>query len=242
MATDQTETVERRGVAVCAEEALRLEHSSHPVGPSLQRLARLLEPDIETGPGRAALKAGDVLAERYIVERLAGEGGMGAVYRGTDRLVGVAVAIKVMGRAVSASGDRFRDEVRFLSRLQHPAIVRYIAHGAATDGAAFLVMEWLEGEDLAQHLAKKKLDLGKSLLLACRAAEGLAVAHAEGIIHRDIKPSNLFLVGGDPGQLKVLDFGTGASARHSQRRRARRRVLPGMRSFRMSYGTPRIRE
>ncbi|HMJ52308.1 MAG TPA: protein kinase [Polyangiaceae bacterium] len=173
----------------------------------MQRLARLLEPDIETGPGRAALKAGDVLAERYIVERLAGEGGMGAVYRGTDRLVGVAVAIKVMGRAVSASGDRFRDEVRFLSRLQHPAIVRYIAHGAATDGAAFLVMEWLEGEDLAQHLAKKKLDLGKSLLLACRAAEGLAVAHAEGIIHRDIKPSNLFLVGGDPGQLKVLDFG-----------------------------------
>jgi eukaryotic-like serine/threonine-protein kinase len=68
-------------------------------------------------------------------------------------------------------------------------------------------MEWLEGEDLSARLSRGALPLGDALTVVRRAAEGIGAAHARGIIHRDVKPSNLFLVGGDPSRLKVLDFG-----------------------------------
>jgi serine/threonine protein kinase len=68
-------------------------------------------------------------------------------------------------------------------------------------------MDWLEGEDLAERLARAPLDVGDSLALVRKASEGLAVAHARGVVHRDVKPSNLFLVGSDPAAVKVIDFG-----------------------------------
>jgi serine/threonine protein kinase len=153
------------------------------------------------------LARGETLGERFRIERLARSGGMGAVYRAEDLATGGHAAVKVM-RVGSASGmERFMREGVVLAELSHPCIVRYIAHGLTPEGSPFLAMDWLDGEDLFERLARSDLEPEESLALARRACEGLAVAHARGIVHRDIKPSNLFLVGADPAATKIIDFG-----------------------------------
>jgi serine/threonine protein kinase len=82
-----------------------------------------------------------------------------------------------------------------------------VAHGLTAQGVPFLAMDWLDGEDLACRLARTALSVEDSFRLVRHASEGLAAAHERGVIHRDIKPSNLFLVGGDPAEVKVIDFG-----------------------------------
>jgi serine/threonine protein kinase len=159
---------------------------------------------------------GDVLADRYRIEQRMCHGGMGTIYRGNDLSEQVAVAIKVMSSAAIGSFDeaqRFAREALVLAELSHPCIVRYRMHGTTARGLPFIAMDWLDGEDLAQRLVRAPLTAAESLTLLRRACEGLAVAHARGIVHRDIKPSNLFLVNGDPGSLKLLDFGV-ARYRH----------------------------
>jgi serine/threonine protein kinase len=156
---------------------------------------------------RRPLVAGDVVAERFEVERLAGSGGMGTVYRARDRQgAGESVALKVLSGA-GDDAERFAREARVLAELRHPAVVRYVAHGVLADGQPWLAMEWLDGETLADRLARAPLGVAESLAILRRSAAGLAVAHARGIVHRDVKPSNLFLVDGEPAQLKLLDFG-----------------------------------
>ena len=167
-----------------------------------------LSPELnpEEGFERAKLKAGEVVSDRFVIERLAGSGGMGAVYRALDRLTGDPVALKVMVHA-KRDDDRFAREARVLAQLQHPAIVRYVAHGSTARGQPYLAMDWLEGADLAQYLSKRGLNVAESLELARRLAEGLAVAHQRGIVHRDIKPSNVLLAGGEAARATLLDFG-----------------------------------
>ena len=153
------------------------------------------------------LRPGAVVSDRFTIERLAGSGGMGAVYRALDRSTQAPVAIKVLAYAREQHADRLAREAQVLSDLSHPAIVRYVAHGKLEDGAPYLAMEWLEGEDLAQRLARAGLSVEESLAVVRRACEGLVAAHARGIVHRDLKPSNLFLVGGEAPATKVVDFG-----------------------------------
>ncbi|HEX8791463.1 MAG TPA: protein kinase [Polyangiaceae bacterium] len=150
------------------------------------------------------MRAGEVLANRFEVERLAGSGGMGTVYRARDRDTGEPVAVKLLSRG---GEDRFLREARVLAELRHPAIVRYVAHGQLASGEPYLAMEWLEGEDLAARLARAALSEADSLAIVARAAHALSAAHARNVVHRDIKPGNLFLVEGDPSKLKVVDFG-----------------------------------
>ena len=151
------------------------------------------------------MRPGDVIEGRFEVERVAGAGGMGTVYRALDLTTGSPVAVKVL--LGHADADRFTREARILEGVKHPAVVRYVARGATADGAPYLVMEWLEGEELALRLARGRLDLGDTVALARRLAGALAEVHATGIVHRDIKPSNLFLCGGRPDEVKLLDFG-----------------------------------
>jgi tetratricopeptide (TPR) repeat protein len=151
--------------------------------------------------------AGDVLAERFVIHAVAGCGGMGTVYRATDRVTGQAVALKIVAAQGHAEHARFAQEARVLAELAHPAIVGYVAHGTTGEEQPFLAMEWLDGEDLARRLARAGLAVEDSVTLALRAAQGLAAAHARGVVHRDVKPSNLFLVDGEPSRAKVLDFG-----------------------------------
>src|SRR5690606_34861319 len=94
-----------------------------------------------------------------------------------------------------------------LSRLRHPGIVPYVAHGTAADGTPYLAMEWLDGQDLARRLRERCLPLDEALALLERLCAALAFAHGQGVIHRDIKPSNVFLVGGRAEGARLLDFG-----------------------------------
>jgi serine/threonine protein kinase len=151
------------------------------------------------------LVPGDIVAERFVVERRAASGGMGVIYRGTDLLTRQAVAIKVMGPGLDA--DRFLHEAAMLARISHPSVVRYIAHGVSDGGTPYLVMEWLDGEDLSARLARSGVSVADAIRVVRSACAGVAAAHAVGIFHRDIKPSNLFLVNGSSRSVKVLDFG-----------------------------------
>ncbi len=152
---------------------------------------------------------GSLVADRFAIERLAGRGAMGEVYRAVDRATGEAVALKVLGvRATAADAARFEIEAAALAGLGHPGIVRYVAHGEAL-GHRYLAMEWLEGEDLAERLRRGPLGVRETAAL--RSTRGVAAAlgasHARGVVHRDLKPSNLFLPGGAIDEVKIIDFG-----------------------------------
>jgi serine/threonine protein kinase len=158
----------------------------------------------------ASMSSGAALpsTERFVLQELAGAGGMGTVYRAIDTRTDQTVAVKLLqvGDRPQAA-ERFAREAELLCELHHPGIVEYLAHGVTGDGQPYLAMEWLAGEDLAQRLARGALSLGDSLTLLRRAASALAVAHQRGIVHRDLKPSNLFLRGGEVERVAILDFG-----------------------------------
>ncbi|WP_394835606.1 protein kinase [Pendulispora rubella] len=162
------------------------------------------------------MQQGDIVAERFRIDREIGKGGMGIVYSAHDLQANAPVALKVLGRSEDSEG-RFMLEATLLSELGHPSIVSYIAHGMTTDGQPYLAMEWLDGEDLGSRLQWHRdedtgLELDEALRIFRHLAEALAHAHAHGVIHRDIKPSNVFLLRGtelaegDSG-LRLLDFG-----------------------------------
>jgi eukaryotic-like serine/threonine-protein kinase len=174
------------------------------------------------------VEVGAVIGERFLLESRAGAGGMATVYRARDRLTGDLVALKVLERRDELNAERFEREARVLAELAHPALVRYIAHGTHAD-VRYLVMEWLEGCDLAVRLKRGALGVAASLTLARRIAEALAAAHARGIIHRDVKPSNVFLVEERIARAKVVDFGLARPAGRGSLTRTG-----------MSVGTPRF--
>jgi tetratricopeptide (TPR) repeat protein len=156
----------------------------------------------------SVLKPGALLAGRFTIEHHAGSGGTGSVYKALDALDGGTVALKLLHAAAHPeTARRFEREAQLLSRLRHPGIVSYVAHGLTQDGQPFLAMEWLEGEDLARRLAREPFSLAETLLCIRRAADALGAAHAQGIVHRDLKPSNLFLRGGKAEDVVLLDFG-----------------------------------
>src|SRR5262249_11768117 len=103
---------------------------------------------------------------------------MGSVYRALDRETGAPVALKVLRERGDRDVARFETEARVLARLNHPGIVRYIAHGTFADETPYLVMEWATGEDLGDRLARAGLGVAESIALARCVAAALAVAHA----------------------------------------------------------------
>ncbi|MDO8677101.1 MAG: serine/threonine-protein kinase, partial [Acidobacteriota bacterium] len=136
-----------------------------------------------------------------------GEGGMGEVYRARDTKLNRDVAIKVLLPAVANDPDRlarFSREAQVLASLNHPNIAHI--HGLEeSGGVTALVLELVEGEDLAQRIARGPIPLDEALPIARQIAEALEAAHDHGIIHRDLKPANIKLRA--DGTVKVLDFG-----------------------------------
>ena len=147
-----------------------------------------------------------VLADRYRVERVIGEGGMATVYLADDLKHKRKVALKVMRPELAATlgSDRFLREVEIAANLSHPHILPMYDSGEA-DGILYYVMPWIEGESLSARLKRDgELPVGEALRYAREVADALAYAHKRGIIHRDIKPANILL--GD-GHALVADFG-----------------------------------
>ncbi len=150
----------------------------------------------------------------YEVQRLIGEGGMGAVYIAQHTVIGRKCAIKVLRREFSEDMglvSRFMNEARAAAAIGHPNIVDVVDVGNLPDGTPYMMMEFLVGEDLSKRLAKGRLPMETSLQIAMQAASAIGAAHEKGIVHRDLKPENLFLVPDPiaPGhdRVKVLDFG-----------------------------------
>src|SRR5512142_2693598 len=124
-----------------------------------------------------AMKPGDIVENRFELEHVAGSGGMGTVYRAIDRTTGTPVAFKVLRSASIDAAQRFAREVRILSGLRHPGIVRYIADGRTPEGEMWLAMEWLDGESLSHRLERGGLTATESVELVRRIAEALGAAH-----------------------------------------------------------------
>src|SRR5882724_10747066 len=149
---------------------------------------------------------------RFEVEREVGRGGVGVVYRAFDRERAGWVALKIIAvQGVDASEEaRFVREGKLLESLDHPNIVKFVACGTV-DETPYIVMEWLEGEDLSSRNRRAPLGLRDALEVTRQIAAALDAAHRVGVIHRDIKPSNIFLVddkSAPSGFLaKLVDFG-----------------------------------
>ena len=153
-----------------------------------------------------SLPSGTRIAQYEIVSSI-GAGGMGEVYRARDSRLGRDVAIKVMAPHIAADPEmrrRFETEARAVAVLSHPSILS-IYELAIAEGRPLAVMELLEGQNLRDRLKQGLIAWREAVELGAEIAEGLAAAHAKGVIHRDLKPENIFLT--TDGHVKILDFG-----------------------------------
>jgi serine/threonine-protein kinase len=158
-------------------------------------------------------RAGDVIADKYVVEKVLAIGGMGVVVAAHHRQLKRRVALKfLLAELCSTPGmvDRFLREAQAMTAIQNEHVARVIDVGTTADGTPFMVMEYLEGEDLGQTLDRRgKLPTPEAIDFVIQGMEALAEAHINGVVHRDLKPSNLFVTQRPDGShlVKVLDFG-----------------------------------
>ena len=157
--------------------------------------------------------AGELIAGRYELEQVVGTGGMSSVYRAYDRQLERTVAVKVLHERLGADDEhvsRFRHEAQAVAQLSHPDVVTVLDRGV-DDGRQYIVFEYVDGENLRQLLDRTgPLPPQRATEIAIAIADGLAFAHARGIVHRDVKPQNVLL--GRDGSVKVTDFGIARSA------------------------------
>ncbi|HNN91959.1 MAG TPA: serine/threonine-protein kinase [Pseudomonadota bacterium] len=159
------------------------------------------------------LQPGQVVNGTYCVEQLLGSGGMADVYLVRHTRLPRQFALKLMLRSVASQAgvrERFRQEAEILAKLRHNHIVGVVDWDTSETGQPYLVMEYIEGETLANFLRRTgPLSPTVAIDICRQIGEGLSAAHAAGVIHRDLKPSNIFLDknGGGPNFVKILDFG-----------------------------------
>jgi eukaryotic-like serine/threonine-protein kinase len=160
----------------------------------------------------APVNPGDVLAGKYRVERVLGMGGMGVVVAATHLELGQLVALKFLLPAAELNAEataRFIREARAAVRISSEHVARVTDVGRLENGSPYMVMEYLEGVDLGEHVKGAHLPIDAAADFVLQACEAIAVAHALGIVHRDLKPANLFVTIRPDGSplIKVLDFG-----------------------------------
>jgi serine/threonine-protein kinase len=188
------------GEVFCPNDGTRLSSGSQAVAPA--------KPAEKGDP-----LLGAVIDERYRIVRRIGEGGMGIVYEVEHVVIEKRLALKVLRDDYSSRPEvvaRFRQEAKSASRIGNEHIVDISDFGETPNGASYFVMELLDGEDLANVLAREgTLPLSRAADILTQCARALAAAHAKGIVHRDMKPENIFLTKRDsrPDFVKIVDFG-----------------------------------
>jgi serine/threonine-protein kinase len=166
-------------------------------------------------PITTSLEPGQVLAQRYRIQRLLGKGGMGAVYLADDEVLHELVALKVISSAFAADEQamiaRFRREAAAARKVSSPNVIRIHDLGEARPGLLYLSMEYFAGRTLSEVIVQRgfvPLDDARDILK--QIASGLDAAHQAGVVHRDLKPSNVLV--GERGAVKLIDFGLATTA------------------------------
>src|SRR6478735_9119022 len=153
-------------------------------------------------------RVGRVLVETYRIERLIAEGGMAAVYQATHLRVPKKFAVKFLRPQLAGHTEalqRFRREAEIVATLDHPNIVHLVDYNVGEDGLPYIVLEYIEGENLAERQERLgRCDLAEMVRVGTQVAAALDTAHGAGVVHRDLKPENI-LVRAD-GVAKVVDF------------------------------------
>jgi serine/threonine-protein kinase len=154
---------------------------------------------------------GKVIDGRYEIQARVGEGGMGVVYRARQMSIDRVIALKMLNQQMQGDQtwvQRFYNEAKACSRLQHPNTIRMFDFGQTQDGRLFMTMEFLDGVSLRDTLQRGPLSPQRVMKIMIQCCASLAEAHSIGIIHRDIKPDNVFLLNmaGSPDFVKLLDF------------------------------------
>ncbi len=174
--------------------------------------------------------AGAVVAEKYVLKRLLGAGGMGVVYEAEHQITRRRVALKLLRPDPSAGAEgaaRFLREAQASSSIGHPNIVEVLDAGTDAAHGMYLVLEYLDGEELAVAVERGGVGTGALIDLVLQVLDALGAAHAQGFVHRDIKPENVFLVRDRDGaqRAKLLDFGIARGGGGEQRVTATGAVL-----------------
>ena len=195
-------------------------HADTAVASRSQKMAALTphSEEDETPSDTLDTLVGTVLEAKYEITRKIGQGGMGAVYEATHKLIGKRVAVKVLLDKYAQKDQivaRLQQEARLASSIGHSNIIDITDIGQTRDGRMFVVMEFLEGESLGALIARSgRLDQQRALRIARQIASALGAAHKKGIVHRDVKPENVFLLTrNDQDYVKVVDFGISKSLR-----------------------------
>ena len=178
-----------------------------PTTPPGDAPARLASPLAATVWRPPSLSPGTVVSNYEVVEQV-GRGGMGVVYKALDRRLQRFVALKFLAEDLDPQAElrhRFIQEAKAIASLDHPNLCTILEVDESADGQVFIAMPYYEGETLKQKLTRGVLDPAMALDYAVQIADGLAHAHAAGVVHRDIKPANLMVTPG--GRVKILDFG-----------------------------------
>jgi eukaryotic-like serine/threonine-protein kinase len=187
-----------------------------------------------TAPPRPAASSsiapGDVLANRYRIQRLLGRGGMGAVYLAHDEVLGDVVALKTISSAWAADEtamvERFKRECSAARKVSSPNVIRIHDLGEARPGLLYLSMEYVQGRTLAELITSRGLvPIPDCVDILAQICNGLTAAHDAGVIHRDLKPSNVLI--GERNAVKIIDFGL-----------AKATAVEGMTATGMLMGTP----
>ena len=151
------------------------------------------------------MPAAAVVGGRYRLDRLVGRGGTAEVWQATDTSLDRKVALKLVTAAHDESAVRAADEARTLAQLSHPSLVQVFDAGTDTSGRPWVVMEFVEGQTLADAIRRRPLPVQRVGEIGAAVADALAHVHARGMVHRDVKPANVLL--GKDGAVKLTDFG-----------------------------------
>lgn len=200
-----------------------------------------VQSDAIPAPLTGALQPGDVVHDKYRVDRVLGVGGMGVVVEAWHLQLHQKVALKVLQPALGADAEalgRFEREARAVVKIKSEHVTRVLDVGRLSSGTPFIVMEYLEGRDLAMMLKDGyPFPIEEAIAHVLQACEVVAEAHALGIVHRDLKPENLFLTRRNDGSpcIKVLDFGLSKVRSHEDSESRPDRALT---AYRQAMGTP----